>query len=49
MTLTLPPAQTITTLRTDADDAKVRTNHQEAMDRCWLMMESLGTRGTEKG
>jgi hypothetical protein len=66
MTLTLPPTQTITTLRTDAenqalyqhledilcciagaavahedgDDAKIRENHQEAMDRCWLLMSS---------
>jgi hypothetical protein len=66
MTLTLPPANTITTLRTDADnlalyqhiedilcciagaaighedgdDRKVREHHQEAMDRCWLLMTS---------
>jgi hypothetical protein len=67
MTLTLPPTQTITTLRTDAeqtalyqhiedilcciagaaiahedgDDRKVREHHEEAMDRTWLLLNSL--------
>jgi hypothetical protein len=33
----------------DGNDARVREHHREAMDRCWLLMASLGTRGTEKG
>ena len=66
MTLTLSPANTITTLRTEAEqqalyqhledilcciagaaiahedgnDANVREHHQEAMDRCWLLLSS---------